>query len=200
MSQTIPLAHDFICPWCWIAVHQIARLRKEFEFQVEWRSYELWPAELERPPDQARAPIPNQAPIPTRLELMLALEHLEIPKIDRPKRMNSHRAHLAAQFALGAGMGEPYILELYKAFWERGENLDEPEILANLAAEFGVDSNNMLDSIRSNRFDDRIVKFDAPAYKTGIFHVPTFIIGGIPYAEQPFHVLQKAMAEAAVRA
>lgn len=97
-------------------------------------------------------------------------------------------------------MGEPYILELYKAFWERGENLDEPEILANLAAEFGVDSNNMLDSIRSNRFDDRIVKFDAPAYKTGIFHVPTFIIGGIPYAEQPFHVLQKAMAEAAVRA
>lgn len=51
-------------------------------------------------------------------------------------------------------------------------------------------------SIETEQFADRIVGFDAPAYKTGIFNVPTFIIAGERYAEQPYLVLEKAVARA----
>jgi predicted DsbA family dithiol-disulfide isomerase len=199
MSLTIPLAHDFSCPWCWIATFQVERLKKEFDVEIEWLSYELWPAELERPPAQARAANPLQPSVPSRLDLMLALERVEIPQIERPRRMSTHNAHLAAQYALSEGMGEPYIWELYRAHWERGESLEESELLANLGAPLGLNSAQMLASIAEERFADQIVHFDAPAYRTGIFHVPTFIVAGRKLAEQPFHVIEQAVVEATRR-
>ncbi len=196
MSLNIPLAHDFTCPWCWVAVFQVERLKREFDVEFEWMGYELWPKELERPVYDPPRMIPNKPPTPSRLDLMLMLEHIELPKVERPKGMSSHRALLAAEFAKSQGRGEPYILELYRAFWERGEFLDEVEFLIRTGEPFGLDPEEMRRSIESEEFADRIVGFDAPAYKTGIFNVPTFIIAGERYAEQPYLVLQRAVAEA----
>jgi predicted DsbA family dithiol-disulfide isomerase len=110
--------------------------------------------------------------------------------------MNSHKALLAAEFAKEHGIGEPFILELYRAFWERGEFISETEWLVHTGSHFGLDTSAMEASIESDVLSDRIVGFDAPAHKTGIFHVPTFTIDGKRYAEQPYRVLEKAVAEA----
>lgn len=195
MSLNIPLAHDFNCPWCWVALFQIERLKKEFDIEIEWLSYELWPKGLERPPAVARAAIPNRPPVPSRLDLMLALEHVELPSVDRPKRMPTHNCHLAAEYAKSEGREELLILELYRAFWERGEFINEVEFLTRTGENLGLDPVKMRKSIESEEFAERIVGFDAPSYKTGIFNVPTFIIGGERYAEQPFRVLEKALVE-----
>ena len=200
MILTIPLAHDFSCPWCWIALHQIERLKKEYPIQIEWRSYELWPKDLERPPSVPRAVNPLMPKVPSRLDLMLALERLELPAVERPQRMSTHNAHLAAQFAQANGYGEPYILALYHAHWNEGQSLEEVEYLVTLAEPFHLDADRMRRSILTEEFADRIVPFDAPAYKSGVFHVPTFIIDGKPYAEQPYHVLEAAVAEAVSKA
>jgi predicted DsbA family dithiol-disulfide isomerase len=196
MSLKIPVAHDFVCPWCWVAVHQMERLRREFEVEFEWLGYELWPADLPRPVAEPPRVIPTMPPIPTRLDLMLATENMELPPVERPKRMNSHKALLAAEYAKVQGLGEPFILELYRAFWERGEFISETEYLCNEAGRLGMDPESMRNSIESEEFADKVVGFDAPAYKTGIFHVPTFIIDGKRYAEQPYRVLEKAVASA----
>jgi predicted DsbA family dithiol-disulfide isomerase len=172
------------------------RLKREFDVEFEWLGYELWPADLPRPIVEPPRVIPNMPPIPTRLELMLATENMELPPVERPKRMNSHKALLASEYARVQGLGEPFILELYRAFWERGEFISESEYLVNTGERFGMDPESMRNSIESDEFADRIVGFDAPAYKTGIFHVPTFIIDGKRYAEQPYRVLEKAVVEA----
>ena len=174
----------------------MGRLKREFDVEFEWLSYELWPADLPRPVVEPPRVIPSMPPIPTRLDLMLATENMELPPVERPKRMNSHRALLAAEYAKVQEFGEPFILELYRAFWERGEFISETEFLCNEASKFGMDPESMRNSIESEEFADRIVGFDAPAYKTGIFHIPTYIIGGKRYAEQPYRVLEKAVAEA----
>lgn len=127
---------------------------------------------------------------------MLLLERIELPEVERPKNMNTHMAHLASEFAKSKGIGEPYILELYKAFWERGELIEELEFLTRLAEKFGLDPAEMRNSIESEQLADQIIGFDAPAYKTGVFNVPTFTIGGERYAEQPYVVLEKAVARA----
>ena len=172
------------------------RLRKVFDVEFEWLGYELWPADLPRPVVEPPRVIPSMPPIPTRLDLMLAAENMELPAVERPKRMNSHKALLAAEFAKDHGLGDPFVLELYRAFWERGEFISETEYLCNVGARFGMDPKSMSESIETDAFADRIVGFDAPAYKTGIFHVPTFIVDGKRYAEQPYRVLEKAVSEA----
>jgi predicted DsbA family dithiol-disulfide isomerase len=196
MSLKIPVAHDFVCPWCWVAVHQMEKLKREYEIEFEWLAYELWPADLPRPVTEPPREVFNRPPIPSRLDLMLALEHLTIPNVERDKKMNTHLPHLAAEFAKSKGMEEPFILELYRAYWERGEFIAEIEFLLRTGEPFGMDPDEMRKSIESEQFADRIVKFDAPAYKSGIFHVPTFIITGIRFAEQPYVVVEKAVADA----
>lgn len=196
MSLNIPLAHDFVCPWCWVAVLQVEKLKREYDVEIDWRAYELWPKELERPISEPPRVIPSKPPTPSRLDLMLALERIELPKVERPKGMSTHRAHLAAEFAKSKGKGERYILELYRAFWERGELIDEIEFLTRTGESFGLNPDEMHASIESEEFADRIIGFDAPAHKTGIFNVPTFTIDGERYAEQPYLVLEKAVAKA----
>jgi hypothetical protein len=54
----------------------------------------------------------------------------------------------------------------------------------------------MRTSIESEQFSERIIGFDAPAYASGVFNVPTFFIAGERYAEQPYLVIQHAVAKA----
>lgn len=74
--------------------------------------------------------------------------------------------------------------------------MNESEILCNIGAQVGLDPEEMRKSIESEAFAERIGQFDVPAYKAGVFNVPTFYIDGERYAEQPYRVLEKAVAEA----
>lgn len=196
MRLKIPIAHDFSCPWCYVALFQVEKLKREFDVEFDWMGFELWPAELERPVFEPRREIPNRPPVPSRLDLMLAAEDLEIPKIERPKNMGTHRVHLATEFAREHHLEEVFVVEAYRALWERGEDIDEIEFLVDLGSRIGLDSLAIRESIEAEQFADRVIHFDAPAYKVGIFNVPTFTIGGVRYAEQPYRVLQRALAEA----
>lgn len=119
-----------------------------------------------------------------------------MPEVERPKNINTHLPLLAAEFAKSKGRGEPFILEVYRAYWERGEFISEIEFLCNLGEPFDLDPVEMRTSVETEEFADRITAFDAPAYRSGIFNVPTFTIEGQRYAQQPYLVLSKAVAAA----
>ena len=96
----IPVAHDFICPWCWIGISQARRLQQEFGVQIEWLAYELLPETMEWPEPPPKPVVETErTKTPNRIELAYAAEGMEPPTADRPKRMRSHYAHEAAEFA-----------------------------------------------------------------------------------------------------
>ena len=190
----IPLAHDFTCPWCWIGLHQAHRLEEQFGAEIEWLSYELMPDELEwSTPAPPTTPDPNRPPVPTRLELAYAAEGMEKPTAERPRRMRSHNAHEAVEFAREEGVANELVDRLYHAFWEEGQEINNPQVLAELAEGIVKDVPGMLRAIEERRFRDRIIGFDNPAYASGVYNVPTFYIDGERYGEQPYMVLEKAM-------
>lgn len=196
MSLTIPVAHDFNCGWCYVGIVQIQKLKEEFGVNFEYLSYELYPPELPWPDGAPVVETSNRPKTPTRFQLMLAAEGMELPPVERPKKMRTHLAHLATQFALRHYRGDPFIHELYMAYWERGEMIDEIEFLTRTGERFDLDPKEMRQAIEEERDADRIVHFDAPAYASGVYNVPTYFLGGERYAEQPYRVLQKAVAEA----
>lgn len=194
----IPIAHDFTCPWCWVGLFQAKRLKAEFGVHIEWRGYELWPEELDWPEYRPAAALPNRPPTPSRLDFLKLMDGVEVPALERPKRMRVHAALEAVEFFkehLPERVDE-FVETVYRAYWERGERIGDVEVLAALASPFRVDADEFPDSLVSRRYRDRVVHFDAPSYKVGIFNVPTFWIGGERYAEQPYVVLQKAMINA----
>ncbi|MCX7799595.1 MAG: DsbA family protein [Fimbriimonadales bacterium] len=193
MAITIPVAHDYICPWCYIGLFQAKRLQEEFGVRIEWLGYELMPEELPWPdPKPAKEADPNRPPTPSRLDLALAAADLELPPVDRPKRMRSHHALEATEHAKELGCADAFVERLYRAYWEEGREINDPSVLAELARPL-FDPEPMLGAIAERRYADRIVAFDDEAYSRGVFNVPTFFIGGERYAEQPYRKLAQAV-------
>ena len=197
MALTIPIAHDFICPWCWVGFFQAKRLREEFGAEIDWRGYELFPDALEWPA-QTPAPEPpaNKPATPSRLDFILVTDEIEIPKVAKPHQMRTHNAHEALEYAKLEGKAGAFAEVLYRAFWEKGRDINHPEVLRELA-EGLLDVEAMAGAVERRAFAANIVGFDDDAYAAGVYNVPTFWIGGERYAEQPYAVLKKAVQEAA---
>lgn len=197
MPLTIPVAHDFVCPWCWVAFIQTSKLKAEFDVEFDWIGYELWPEVLEFPEPSAPTPeIPNKPKTPSRLEFLLHLEEMEIPQMERPKRIRTTKAHLAVEFAKTIGKAEELNAALYEAFWLRAENIAELDVILKVAAPILGDVSELQKSIEERRHFENLVGFDDPAYANGVFNVPTYWIGDERYAEQPTVVLRKAIVAA----
>src|SRR5260370_12577438 len=56
MALKIVMFSDYICPFCYIGFETVRRLKPEFNFELEWRGFQIhpdWPAEG-IPADKAR--------------------------------------------------------------------------------------------------------------------------------------------------
>jgi riboflavin biosynthesis pyrimidine reductase/predicted DsbA family dithiol-disulfide isomerase len=194
MPLTIPVAHDFVCPWCWVGWIQSQRLRAELGVRFDWVGYELWPAELPRPAPGVPVPKDARRPVtPSRFDFLLTIEGLTLPDVPQPSGVDTHAAHEAVEYAKTEGAQEAAMEALYRAFWERGEHIGDPETVIALVGPHVSDVSALRKAIESRQFADNIVGFDDPAHENGVFNVPTFFIGSERYAEQPYNVLCSAI-------
>lgn len=166
--------------------------------RLDWRGYELWPEELgwPDPATPGAEPPANRPPVPSRLDFLLAAENMEIPKVDRPKRIRTHNAHEAVEFAKTEGVADEYIEMIYGAYWEDGEDISDVKLLKKLAKGIVDDTDGLVKAIEKARFRHEIVGFDDPAHEKGVYNVPTFFIGEQKLAEQPYGLLRKAVIQA----
>jgi predicted DsbA family dithiol-disulfide isomerase len=193
----ITIAHDFICPWCWIALHQATELKLQFpDIEFDWVGYELFPDELEWPQWSAPEKTPNRPATPSRLDLAYVASGVTPSTVQRPPLMRSHNALEAVEYAKTLGVAEPLNERLYRALWEEGQEINNPDVIRSLAKGLVPDLGDLTEALSVRRFAGQIVKFDDDAYAAGIFNVPTFIINGERYAEQPTSVLRQAVIRA----
>ncbi len=197
MALTIKVAHDFICPWCWIGLFQAQRMQREFGVKIDWRGYELFPKSLDWPEAGPSKEKPADKPdTPSRLALMLAAEGLEVPKIERPHHMRTYNTHQAVEYAKTEGVQDAAIEALYRAFWEGGRNINDPHVISDVLRGIVHDLDALAYAIKNDKFGDQVVDFDDDAYARGVYNVPTFFIGADRYAEQPYGILRKALVKA----
>ncbi len=195
MIQTIPVAHDYICPWCWIGLFQAQRLQREFGVQIDWIGYELLPRDMPNDPSVKKDEPPNRPPTLSRFALLMAAEGMVLPLVPKPPDVRSFNAHQATEYAKTEGVQDALVDAIYRAFWENGRDINKVEVLCDLA--HGIVKN--IDALRSaiieDRFGDQVIDFDEDAYATGVYNVPTFFIGDQRLAEQPYSTIRTATAE-----
>jgi predicted DsbA family dithiol-disulfide isomerase len=186
----LAVAHDYICPWCWVARRQAERLRIEFPtLEFIWEGFELLPEGMEyQPPppdpDDARKP-----PIPSRFELLLFADGLTLPQRTRPFS-RSRLALEGAEFAAEAGKAEDYHEAVYHAYWEEDRDIADRAVLMEVAESVGLDAAAFMTALELRTYRDRIVEFDAPAHAAGIWNVPTWKFSEKWIAEQPYVVVR----------
>ena len=174
---TITLAHDYICPWCWVGFLHARRLKEEYGVTFDWRGFELIPPGMDLTPAPPRPADPNAAPRPPgRFDLFLQTEGIEMPS-PQPSFVRSHAALLGAEFAQAEGCFDAYNEAVYRAYWERREDISDLAVLGKLALEAGLSDTALIEAVQSERHAENVVPFDDPAYALGIRHVPTFLFG-----------------------
>ena len=177
-----------------MALFQVKRLQEEFGARIEWKGYELFPDALEWPDYPAQPELPENKPkTPSRLDFILVADDLVMPNVVKPKKMRTHNAHEALEYAKTEGKADAFAEVLYRGYWEKGREINRPEVLVELATGVLDDVAAMSKAIEERRFATEIVGFDDDAYATGVYNVPTYWIGGERYAEQPYAVLKKAV-------
>jgi predicted DsbA family dithiol-disulfide isomerase len=182
MALKIVMFSDYICPFCYVGFETMRRLKSEFDFQLEWRGFQIhpdWPAEG-IPADKLRE-AGDAAARKATWERIIAMAGAVGFSMKPPAVLTNSRAALAAtEFARESGRDEALEERIYRAYFNDGENIGDADVVARLAGEAGLDASEIADAIKSPKYEMRLKNNSLAANQRGVSGVPTFFIGEYP--------------------
>ncbi|MCD9087570.1 DsbA family oxidoreductase [Stenotrophomonas sp. SY1] len=210
----IDIWSDVVCPWCWIGKHRFERGLalmgdKAPEVEVRWHPFLL-------APDADATPVPLREAYAAkfggieRTNQMLAqtqsaaqAEGLPMDFDKGQVKVTTLPAHrliwLAGREGVQAQVGEA----LFRAHFEHGRNLADPQVLIEAAAAGGIGAERVTAMLESDEGLAEVRAGLGQAQALGIQSVPTFVINGryaVQGAQPPevfAQVLEKVAAELA---
>lgn len=165
--------------------------RGEENVEIIWRAFELRPEPVPTlPPDGeylTRVWDSSVYPLAERLGMKMKLP---------PVQPRSRLAHEAAKWAGAQGYFDVYNKALFQAFFERGEDIGEIEVLAWLAADLSLDGEALKKSLENGEFLESVIDDEREAQQMGLSGVPAFIAGreAATTGVQSLESLQKLLA------
>lgn len=171
---TVTVFSDYVCPWCYVGTSELATLKGEFEFKVDWRPFLLRPETPETGwelPDRIKNFIkdPNN-PLKQRADkLGIAINHrMVVP--------SSRRAHECTEFAREHGKLEEFHHALIERYWSKSEDLHDWAVLEAAATQVGLDAAAMHREVEAGNWKAKVDEGLAAAHEIGVNAVPTFLI------------------------
>ena len=89
----------------------------------------------------------------------------------------SRKAHEAAHWARSAGYFNEYNLAIFRAFFEKGEDIGKIDVLVRLASDTGLDGQALGISLKQGDFEKSVLADEQDAKRYGIRAVPAFVVG-----------------------
>lgn len=158
MAVRVDIVSDVVCPWCVIGYHQLAKAAREtgIDLDVHWQPFELNPnmaqeGENLREHLAAKYGTTLEGSIKARARLteMGAVLGFTFNYADDMRMVNTFRAHQLIDWAKDQGRAHDMKLALFAAFFTRREDLNNVDVLGDVAASIGLDRETaraMLDS------------------------------------------------------
>jgi predicted DsbA family dithiol-disulfide isomerase len=170
---SIIIISDFVCPWCYIGLEEVERLKQEYDFDVAYAPFYLNPG---TPPEgmPSRHITPLESP---KTHLEERGEDLGI-KFSRGRTWtsNSHLAFEAAEFASEYSEDQRRFRELlFKAYFEDVANIGDIDTLVRVGSEAGLPETALREALVDGRYRDRVDEGIAWSRAIGVTAVPTFV-------------------------
>ena len=177
------------------AAHDLKRVAPDVE--IIWRAFELRPE-----------PVPTLDP---RGEYLTRVwrdavypmaERLGVTMRLPPVQPRSRRAHEAAQWARRQGRFEDYNAAVFRAFFERGEDIGDTDVLAQIASDLQLDEAGLRSALERRAFEGVVLADERDAERLGVTGVPAFIADrrAMLFGVQPVATLQEMVARVSATA
>ncbi|WP_437487805.1 DsbA family oxidoreductase [Sorangium sp. So ce1014] len=207
---------DIACPWCYVGKRRLeaalARFPRRDAVEVVWRAFELDPAAkrvqsaevsyAERLARKYGASVAKAEGMIRQMTEVAAADGLEF-HFEKVRPGNTFDAHRVLHLAAERGVQDAVKERLLRAYMTEGEPIGEPEVLARLAGEAGLDPDEVRAALAGDAFAREVRADEAEARALGVTGVPFFAVGGrygvsgAQPAEALLGVLQRAWDEAA---
>ena len=198
----IDVVSDTICPWCFIGKRRLYRAlaqRPDMEFDVKWRAFRLDPT-IPREGVERKAYLKAKFGDGERPRAMSqaiveagANEGIGFAFDDIAKTPNTTASHCLIRWAGTAGVQDEMVERLFRAYFEEGLDIGNPDVLVELAGDAEMDTALVADLLEQNADRELIEREDELAHRMGISGVPTFIFANkyaISGAHDPNALLQ----------
>lgn len=137
---------------------------------IVWRAFELRPEPVPQIDPQGeylqRVWTSSVYPLAEQLGVTMRL-----PSVKPRSRLS----HEAAHWARAQGRFDDYHREIFRAYFERGEDIGNIDVLRTLATELGLDSNSLNQALTSHEVLERVLADEREAEMLGVRGVPAFI-------------------------
>jgi predicted DsbA family dithiol-disulfide isomerase len=186
---TVDVWSDIACPWCYIGKRKfeagVAALGDDVDLTVTYHSFELSPdtpvdfegsavdflgAHKGMPEEQVRAMLGQVTAIAAEVGLTY--------DFDAVRQTKTLLAHEALHHAKARGKQLELLERLFAAYFEEGRHVGRAEELADLAAEVGLDPDDLLADLESGVHRDAVAADLDQARAYGIQGVPFFVVDG----------------------
>lgn len=205
---------DVRCPWCFLGKRRLERAAQLFAqdhpdvpVTVSHHSFELAPgipdrfdgSEADYLQKYEGAPLEQSNRMIPELQKLAASEGVQL-KFEDLQLVNTRRAHRVFQMGEHRGVGEELLDRIFTAYFTECQDLADPEVLARLAAEVGLDHAEAYDAAENgfeSRWDDAVTADHVRGQMLGASGVPFSLINGkyrVPGA-QSAEVFAEALRE-----
>ena len=183
----IDVVSDIVCPWCFIGKHRLEKaiaLNPDIPVEVHWRPYFLndWiPREgISREQyltTKFGSPERYQS-IAQRVSAAAAAEGLTYAMDKISRQPNTLDAHRLIRWADEIGKAAEMKQRLMDLYFTEGADLTNHAVLAQAAADIGLDAEATRKALASDKDVAEIEREALSAKEAGIDGVPCFIFGG----------------------
>jgi predicted DsbA family dithiol-disulfide isomerase len=146
----------------------LKRIRPDVE--LVWKAFELRPD-----PVPSRDPGGEYLTRVWRDSVYPLAEQLGVTMRLPPIQPRSRRAHEAAKWAQTQDQFDAYNEALFRAFFERGEDISGIDVLRKLARNLDLDDSSLHAALETRKFEPSVIADEREAADLGVHAVPAFI-------------------------
>jgi predicted DsbA family dithiol-disulfide isomerase len=185
----IDLVADFTCPWSWLGMAQLTRalgsLSGDVETRLRWHPFRMAPVAsnaaprtfhdylAERLPAGISVPFAERSLTEAGRELGIDFHFEKLGPLP-----STSEAHRLVQLAVGEGRHANVAAAIFRAYFERGADIGDAAVLADLGAEAGL-SAKLLQAFRETREGDAALAGSEERLRGfGVRSVPNLLFGG----------------------
>ncbi len=181
---TVDIVSDVVCPWCIVGYRQLEQAldRTGLSASIRWHPFELNPQMAEEgedlrdhlaakygtTADESRKVRAHLTALGEALGFAFAFE-------DGMRIWNTFRAHQLLAWAAERGRQHALKMELFNAYFTRGQNVSDPEVLADSAEAADLDRSAALDVLGDGRFVGQVREEERFWTSQGIQGVPAMV-------------------------
>lgn len=182
----VEIFSDIACPWCYIGKTRFEKALGKYEHadavEVVWRSFQLDPSAPTHDPGTTASHLARKYGVSEERALGMmgaatqaaAEDGLEF-HLDRALSANTFDAHRVTHLGVAKGRGREVMERLMRAYQRDGENVADHDTLVRLAAEAGLEAEDVREALSSGAYADAVEADFEKARAYGVSGVPFFV-------------------------